>query len=81
MSQDAQMGYAETANGSVVLTMTRDDYEFLLLAIGYYIGALSNEKDWPAQAKRLFQLANRLNAGNPRWTPCGAGEAPEAGTQ
>ena len=67
MSNETKTGYAEDENGNVVLTMTRDDYEFLVHSIGHYVGALSNEKDWPARAKPLFQLVDRLNTGNPAW--------------
>jgi hypothetical protein len=63
-NEDGQTGYAEGANGNVVLTMTRGDYEWLLLALGYYIGGVAREKDFE-HARPLFATVNRINAGNP----------------
>ncbi len=62
--EDSRTGYAEDANGNVVLTMTRGDYEWLLHAMGFYIGAFGRDKGFAA-AKPLFAITNRINAGNP----------------
>ena len=50
----------------VVLRMSEDDYASLVLALGIAAGSLAREGGalWLA-------LANRLNAGNPQWTPYG----------
>lgn len=59
------IGYREE-DGVVVLRMTRDDYEGLLVALGFALGASG-----PASALRvqILGLVNRLNAGNPNFTP------------
>ncbi len=58
----AVMGYREE-NGLVVLTMTQDDFGLLLYSIGYAGG--NSRGKW----LEYFALANRLNAGNPNFTP------------
>jgi hypothetical protein len=55
-------GYSEHA-GLVTLTMTRADYECLLMICG--AGASTRIGDLSAD----LALVDRLNAGNPNWTP------------
>ncbi len=51
-------------NEQVVLTLTVADYEQLLMALGIAAGACRvGELDWH------LGLVNRINEGNPRWTP------------
>lgn len=52
------MSYSETEDGKVVLTLTRADYQLLLMALGYARGGLG---------PRLLDIdfINRLNQGNP----------------
>lgn len=64
-------GYREE-NGAVVLTMTRADYEGLLFILGFAIGSM-RKADVPAT--NVVRLANRLNAGNPGFTPYETGGA------
>lgn len=55
------MSYAEK-DGEVTLTMKREDYERLLLCLGMATAAARNR--WP-----IVELLNRINQGNPAWTP------------
>lgn len=60
------LGYSR--DGDVVtLRMSADDYANLLLALG--IAAGSRARDGPGWLALALALANRLNAGNPQWTP------------
>jgi len=54
------------AGGQVTLVMSEGDYENLLLALGIAAGATGGDKRmfW-----RWIELVNRLNAGNPQFTP------------
>jgi hypothetical protein len=54
------MSYSEE-NGQVILTMTGDDFDFLMLALAGAIDTFGVE--------RMVLFANRLNEGNPRYTP------------
>lgn len=60
------MSYREE-NGQVLLTMSRDDYQMLLIVLGYATGGAIKEH-WTS-ATRMFELTNRLNEGNPHYTP------------
>lgn len=59
------MGYREEG-GAVVLTMSREDYNALLMALGYVAGASGGL--WK-DMRFALGLVNRLNAGNPSFTP------------
>jgi hypothetical protein len=63
-----KLGWSEDAAGNVAITMTRDDYDSLLLALGRATGCCSRDGD-RAGAYRLVALINRLNAGNPHYRP------------
>lgn len=58
------MSYTEDGD-HVYLEMTGEDFDDLLLMLGYAIGA-NPEKRWQY---RWLALANRMNEGNPRYTP------------
>lgn len=60
------MSYREE-NDQVILTMTREDYQMLLIVLGYATGAAIKEHWTPAHI--MFELTNRLNYGNPNYTP------------
>lgn len=62
------MSYREE-NGQVILSMSREDYDLLLLALGGFTLAAEN-----APAPRLLAFMNRLNEGNPNYTPYQVGE-------
>ena len=60
------MSYREE-NGQVVLTISRDDYENLLIHLGIAAGYFSRAHgDLFAQSCALL---NRLNQGNPHYIP------------
>jgi hypothetical protein len=55
-------------NGQVILTMSRDDWQHVLLTFGYAAGAMSTNGDQNSR-RTLFELLNRINEGNPHYTP------------
>jgi hypothetical protein len=59
------MSYREE-NGLVVLTMSGEDYERLLISLGYYTGGVLQRG---GKINDLLALMNRLNDGNPNYTP------------
>ena len=61
------LGY-KTDGETVTLTMTREDYMWLLISLGYALGATRSDGVSSLHLGSLA-LANRLNAGNPNWTP------------
>jgi len=61
------MSYHEE-NGQVVLTMSRDDYDAVLIRLGIAAGYLSQQRDDDA-FRRTCALLNRLNEGNPHYIP------------
>ena len=65
------MAYREESD-QVVLTMSREDYQLLLMVLGYATGGAI--KDAWTPASRMFELTNRLNSGNPNYTPYQVGE-------
>jgi hypothetical protein len=66
-AEPGALGYSE--DGDVVtLRMTRDDYSTVLTALGFRAGRLMRE-DLPDPLHHLFAATNRINAGNPRFTP------------
>lgn len=52
----------------VTLEMTRDDYERLLIMIGFACGAALRNGD-RSQLYRWLEFANDMNAGNPAFLP------------
>lgn len=60
--------YAEDQDGNVVITLNRQDYDSLLLCLGYAIGGAT--KDNALDIANVFlRLANTVNQGNPDWRP------------
>jgi len=59
------MSYREQ-DGQVILTMSLDDYQWLLFALGAATAARYSHPDWK---ERMLGLMNRLNEGNPNYTP------------
>ena len=60
-------GYTLTDSGDVACTMSPDDYELLVLALGFATGAAI--KNNPPFVESLMGLTNRLNEGNRNFTP------------
>jgi hypothetical protein len=59
------MNYSEE-NGQVVLRMSREDYEMVLQSLG---ALMILRMDNRGEMERLFGVLNRLNEGNPNYTP------------
>lgn len=59
------MSYSEE-NGQVILTMSRKDYDIVLMALGAFT-AMTWDKE--KKGVRLLSLLNRLNEGNLSYTP------------
>lgn len=57
------MAYREE-NDQVVLTMSRDDFQVVLMALGAWTATT-----WQKGNDHMFRLLNRLNEGNPHYTP------------
>jgi len=58
--------YSETVD-EVTLKMTHEDFADLLLMLGYAAGAAHKES--AGMFWRWIAFANRVNEGNPRFTP------------
>lgn len=52
-------------NGRVYLDLSEDDFDALLLTLGYAAGAARDERDM----RLSLRVANAVNEGNPQWTP------------
>lgn len=63
------MSYHEE-NGQVVLTMSREDYEKLSLILDLTYRLRFNDQPMPG----FQEFVNRLNSGNPNYTPYQVGE-------
>lgn len=61
------MGYAQK-NGNVVLTMSVADYQLVLMILGFCTAA-AMRGEGPLSPVDLVRLTNRLNEGNPGFTP------------
>jgi len=61
------MKYTEHGD-TITLEMSRDDYEGLLLMLGFAAGAASRKGELHTYW-RWIDFVNRLNDGNPRFTP------------
>lgn len=57
------MSYREE-NDQVILTMSREDYQTLLVVMGYAMGG----SFW-VERQAALKFLNRLNQGNPHYTP------------
>jgi hypothetical protein len=55
------VSYSEE-NGEVVLRMSREDYEELDGAVGLAVA-------WAMTPERIWKMWDRLNSGNPNYTP------------
>ena len=64
------MSYSEK-DGQVVLTMSREDYDWILFALGALAGGRARDG---ADTMPIVSLLNRLNQGNPNYTPYQVGE-------
>jgi len=55
------------ADDKMTFTLTRDEFEVLLLMMGYATGAAFKEN--PRLAHSFLELANRVNKDSPNWKP------------
>ena len=62
------MSYREE-NGQVVLTMSREDYWRLMIELGASALQLTWQKDHADPLREKLAFVNRLNEGNPNYTP------------
>ena len=63
------MSYREE-NGQVILTMSRDDFERVLMRLGAATGlAIQRSANLAETLYDELALLNRLNEGNPNFTP------------
>jgi len=76
------MSYREE-NGQVVLTMSREDYVRLLFRLGAGFGAWlhSHSDRFPDIVRDELAFINRLNEGNPNYTPQKVADAHTDGGQ
>lgn len=66
------MSYSESEDGQVMLTMSREDYQQLLVELG---GAMFlHMKDGDGNPDQALNWLNRLMQGNPHYTPYRRGE-------
>jgi hypothetical protein len=63
---DVPMSYREE-NGQVILSMSPEDYDELLITLGYAVGAALQANGH--LLRRITPLLNRLNEGNPNYRP------------
>jgi hypothetical protein len=62
-TQETRLGYSFDASGEIVtLRMTRGDYQRLLICLGSTAASA-------LELRSVLELANRINEGNPAWTP------------
>ena len=62
------MSYSEE-NGLVVLRMSREDYERLLIFLGMATGVSMQRGRPVTSVPQILAFVNRLNEGNPKYTP------------
>lgn len=62
-------------NSTVRITLTRDEFDLLLLSLGIAAGMAS--EDNPKLFRSIFRLVNAINDGNPNFTPYQIDPEPE----
>lgn len=67
-AQKSSPAERESAEQLHVIRLTSDQFDSLLLGIGYAAGAAMGDGN-RAMFGSLLRLANAINEGNPRWTP------------
>lgn len=66
MPEDNERHYSALGD-SVLIQISAEDYERLLLMMGYAFSAALKED--ASMAYSFLDLTNRVNRGNPNWTP------------
>lgn len=59
------MSYSEK-DGQVILTMSKDDYDRLMIYLGLGISSLLARG---SELREMLECHNRVNAGNPKYVP------------
>ncbi len=67
------MSYSEQ-DGQVKLTMSRDDYDLVLKVFAMATVRAMSDKRPILSSLQVVELLNRLNQGNPNFTPYRVGE-------
>ena len=67
-SPSTKLGYSEDIDGNVILTLTQDDYLFLLFVLGGATGSAMKKSDVKS-VKKIIELINRINVGNSNYKP------------
>jgi hypothetical protein len=63
-------GYSLNSDGDVLITMRRDDWTLLMMLLGIATAAVANGELVPVfSVKNCLDLLNRLNEGNPNFSP------------
>lgn len=63
------MSYREE-DGQVILTMSREDYNRLLMTFALAtVRGIESRAEFPEAVENTLALLNRLNEGNPNYTP------------
>lgn len=57
-------GWREEENSDVVVTMSRADWNTLLISLGYATGGMGSP-----QRDQMLRFVDRLNVGNPHYVP------------
>lgn len=63
-------------NGQVHLTITTDEFNTILMALGGFLSAAM--QDQHPLAIHVLRVANSINIGNPDWTPYEIPEEPKS---
>ena len=56
-------------NGHMLIDISEDEYNWLLLVLGFATSAAYQKKDSIVTFARVLTLTNTINEGNPDWTP------------
>lgn len=65
-----ERGYHRNEAGDISLTMSADDHALFLILFGYAMGVLLTKgSTLVLTSRRVVELINRLEAGNPHFTP------------
>jgi len=60
-------GFTRASDGDVILKMSQADYNYFLIAIGYFIGGMSKENE--RALTQGLEFINRINQGNEEFAP------------
>ena len=67
MTDSEGRGFTRLENGDIQIRLTKEDFDCLLLSLGYAFGSLHKIGDL-AMTKNVLRVVNRINQGNPDFT-------------